>query len=135
MVTPANDFPTTGAGESPSSFWQWFLQRVSGLILISLVGVHMWMGHFSGLGEVIAGNQDELVAYDVVKQRLTQGLFIFVDFSLLALVLYHGLSGLCSVLLEWPPAARRVRQVFIGISLLGIATFAYGAKVLLDFIL
>ena len=118
-----------------SSFWQWFLQRVSGLLLISLVGVHMWMGHISGLGAVISGNREELVMYDVVKLRLAQGVFIFVDFSLLALVLYHGLSGLRSVVLEWGPAARRGKQVSIGILLLGIVTFAYGAKVLLVFIL
>ncbi len=118
-----------------SGFWQWFLQRVSGLLLISLVGVHMWMGHFSGLGDVIGGSQEEVVLYEVVKRRLAQGLFIFVDFSLLALVLYHGLSGLRSVLLEWGPAARRGNQVSIGLLLLGVVTFAYGARVLLVFIL
>ncbi len=118
-----------------SGFWQWFLQRVSGLLLISLVGVHMWMGHFSGLGDVIGGSQEELVLYDVVKRRLAQGLFIFVDFSLLALVLYHGLSGLRSVVMEWGPAARREKQVSIGLLLLGTVTFAYGARVLLVFIL
>ena len=118
-----------------SGFWQWFFQRVSGLLLISLVGVHMWMGHFSGLGDVIGGSQEELILYDVVKRRLAQGLFIFVDFSLLALVLYHGLSGLGSVILEWAPAARRRKQVSIGLLLLGTATFADGARVLLVFIL
>lgn len=118
-----------------SGFWQWFLQRVSGLLLIFLVGVHMWMGHLSGLKDVISGGQEELVLYDVVQRRLAQTLFVFVDFSLLALVLYHGLSGLRSVLLEWGPAARRSKQVSIGILVLGAVTFAYGARVLLVFIL
>ena len=129
--------PSTAAPPSvgASGFWQWFLQRVSGLLLIALVGGHMWMGHFSGLADGIAGSQEELVLYDIVERRLAQGLFIFVDFSLLALVLYHGLSGLRSVLLEWGPAARRGDQVSIGLLLLGVVTFAYGAKVLLVFIL
>ncbi len=131
MDPPAEIPQTTGI----SGFWQWFLQRVSGLLLISLVGMHMWMGHFSGLGDVIGGRQEELILYDVVKLRLAQGLFILVDFSLLALVLYHGLSGLRSVVLELGLAARRQRQVSIGILLLGIVTFAYGARVLLVFIL
>ncbi len=128
---------STGAPPSlgASGFWQWFLQRVSGLLLISLVGVHMWMGHFSGITDVIAGSQEELILYDVVKRRLAQGLFIFADFSLLALVLYHGLSGIRSVLLEWGPAARRGNQITIGLLLLGAATFAYGARVLMVFIL
>ena len=125
----------TTQGLETSGFWPWFLQRASGFLLIFLVGVHMWMGHFSGLGDVIDGRREELVLYDVVKLRLTQTAFIFVDFALLALVLYHGLGGLRSVLLEWGPAARRSKGVSRGLLLLGVATFAYGAWVLLIFIL
>ena len=89
-----------------TGFWPWFLQRVSGFLLIFLVGVHIWMTHFSGLGDVVRGHQEELVLFEIVQQRLAQGLFIFIDFSLLALVLYHGLNGMRNILLEWGPAAR-----------------------------
>ena len=116
-------------------FWPWFYQRVSGLLLIFLVGTHIWMTHFSGLGDVIKGEQEELVLFEIVKQRLTQGLFIFVDFSLLALVLYHGLNGMRNILLEWGPAARRAKGMMVGLWVLGVATFAYGAWALLAFIL
>ena len=93
-----------------AGFWPWFFQRVSGVLLIFLLAVHIWMGHFSGLRAVIDGRQEELVLFSIVQQRLAQGLFIFVDFSLLGLVLYHGLNGMRNILLEWPwlPGAQKV---------------------------
>ena len=118
-----------------AGFWPWFLQRVSGFLLIFLVGVHIWMTHFSGLGDVVRGHQEELVLFEIVKQRLAQGLFIFIDFSLLALVLYHGLNGMRNILLEWGPAARHAAGMTAGLWLLGVSTFVYGAWALLAFIL
>ena len=126
--------PITSIRErDPAGFWPWFFQRVSGLMLIALLAVHIWMSHFSGLGAVIDGRQDELVLFGIVKRRLAQGLFVFVDFSLLALVLYHGLNGVRNILLEWRPASQR-RQVTTGLWLLGAAAFAYGAWALMQFI-
>ena len=55
MTTPA-----TGILErDPAGFWPWFFQRVSGLMLIALLAVHIWMSHFSGLGAVIDGRQQQ----------------------------------------------------------------------------
>jgi succinate dehydrogenase hydrophobic anchor subunit len=110
-------------------------QRVSGLMLVAFLAVHIWMGHFSGLGAVIDGRQEELVLFGVVERRLAQGLFVFVDFSLLALVLYHGLNGVRNIMLEWRPAAQRRRPITVGLGLLGAAAFAYGAWALLVFII
>ena len=103
-------------------------------MLIFFLAVHIWIGHFSGLGDVIDGRQEELVMFDIVERRLAQGLFVFVDFSLLALVLYHGLNGVRNILLEWRLAARRSRPTVLGLWLLGMAAFAYGAWALLAFI-
>ncbi len=128
--------PTTGIREGdPAGVWPWLFQRVNGLLLIFLLGVHIWMGHFSGLGDVIDGRQEDLVMFDIVERRLAQGLFVFVDFSLLALVLFHGLNGVRNILLEWRPAAPRRRPITTGLWLLGVTTFAYGAWALLQFII
>ena len=131
MAAPLTDNQDTGV----VGFWPWFYQRISGVLLIFLLAVHIWMGHFSGLRAVIDGRQEELVLYSIVQQRLAQGLFIFVDFSLLALVLYHGLNGMRNIFLEWPPAANRVKAMTLGLWVLGAVTFAYGAWALLTFIL
>ncbi len=93
------------------------------------------MGHFSGLSDVIVNRQEELVLFDIVKRRLAQGLFILVDFSLLALVVYHGLNGIRNILREWRPAARREKPLTIGLWLAGIGTFCYGSWALLVFII
>jgi succinate dehydrogenase/fumarate reductase cytochrome b subunit len=94
----------------------------------------MWMGHFSGLADVLAGNREEVVLYEVVKQRLAQGFFVLVDFSLLGLVLFHGLNGIRNILLEWEPLNRRRQGLTIGLCILGGVTFIYGAWALLLFI-
>ena len=90
-------------------FWLWFFQRISGLLLLFLVLTHGSITHFLPIGDVRAGIQDETVVYEVVKQRLAQGFFVFFDFALLSLALYHGLNGMRNILLEWRPAARRER--------------------------
>tara|TARA_B100000315_G_scaffold255647_1_gene299549 strand:- start:546 stop:941 length:396 start_codon:yes stop_codon:yes gene_type:complete len=128
--------PTTGIRErDPAGVWPWLIQRVSGLLLIVFLAIHIWVVHFSGLGDVIDGRQEELVLFDIVKRRLAQGLFVFVDFSLLALVLYHGLNGVRNILLEWRPAAQRRRPITVGLWLLGTATFAYGSWALVVFLI
>ena len=131
MAVYPNETPELGG----NGFWPWLFQRFSGLLLFPLLGLHIWMGHFSGLGAVIEGRQEELILFDIVKQRLAQGLFIFVDFSLLGLVLYHGLNGIRNILLEWQPAAGRGKSITIGLWFLGVVTFAYGAWALLVFII
>ena len=130
MAPPLTDNQDLGV----VGFWPWFYQRISGVLLIFLLAVHIWMGHFSGLRAVIEGRQEELVLYSIVQQRLAQGLFIFVDFSLLALVLYHGLNGMRNIFLEWPPVANRAKAMTLGLWVLGAVTFAYGAWALLAFI-
>jgi succinate dehydrogenase hydrophobic anchor subunit len=131
MAAPLTENQATGV----VGFWPWFFQRISGVLLIALLAVHIWMGHFSGLRAVIEGSQEELVLYSIVQQRLAQGLFVFVDFSLLGLVLYHGLNGMRNILLEWPAAARRAQAMTLGLWFLGAATFVYGAWALLAFML
>lgn len=142
MAAPSSEIPAENPagipGEIPqqrsTGFWPWLFQRISGLLLICLLAIHMWMGHFSGLADVLAGNREELVLYEVVQQRLAQGFFVLVDFSLLGLVLFHGLNGIRNILLEWEPLNRRRSAVTIGLWALGGITFAYGARALLLFI-
>ncbi|MDP6824262.1 MAG: hypothetical protein QF554_13330 [Dehalococcoidia bacterium] len=110
--------------EAPSGeFWLWFLQRVTGLLLIALVLLHGWFNHFAQIDAFEAGLQDEPVVFSVVADRLTRVGFIALDLALLTLVLFHGLNGVRTVLLEWRPAARRRRAVTR--SLIGIGVAAW----------
>ncbi len=116
-------------------FWLWLFQRLSGVLLILLVLMHGWFTHFDPVADVESGIQEEAVVFDVVKDRLAKAGFVILDFALLAAVLYHGLNGVRNILLEWKPAARRERPVTLSLWVLGLVTFAFGARALAVFIL
>lgn len=116
-------------------FWPWFLQRATGLALFLLLAVHIWVSHFAGLGEVTSGRQEELVLFGLVRERLRAALFILVDFSLLALVLYHGLNGVRSILLDLGLHGKTERATSLALAVVGIGAFLYGGNALLVFIL
>jgi succinate dehydrogenase / fumarate reductase membrane anchor subunit len=105
------------------------------LLLLFLVLLHGWFTHFALIGDVQAGIHEEVVLYDIVKGRLTQTVFIILDFSLLAVVLYHGLNGIRNILLEWKPVAQQQLAVALSLWALGIVAFFFGARALLVFIL
>jgi succinate dehydrogenase hydrophobic anchor subunit len=115
-------------------FWLWLCQRLSGVLLILLVLMHGWFTHFDPVADVESGIQEEAVVFDVVKGRLAKAGFVILDFALLAAVLYHGLNGVRNILLEWKPAARRERPVTLSLWVLGLVTFAFGARALAVFI-
>mgnify|MGYP001287060411 CR=1 FL=1 len=125
---------TTPSSGSTPGFWPWFLQRISGVVLLALLAIHGWVNHFMPIADVEAGLQDEPVVFDIVARRLAQGAFVVLDFALLALVLYHGLNGIRGILLEWAPAARRARTVTWALWAIGVATFVYAAWSLWAFI-
>ncbi len=108
---------------------------MSGLLLIVFVLLHGWLTYFAQIGDFEAGLQDEVVVFEVVKRRLAQGLFVALDFALLATVLYHGLNGIRNILLEWRPTARRERATTLALWVVGLVAFGYGARALLVFIL
>ena len=132
MAREVQDYEETRAQEG---FWTWFLQRLTGLLLVFFLAVHIWMGHFAGIGDVKAGREEELVLFDIVSTRLKQAFFIFVDFGLLGLALYHGLNGMRGILLEWRPTRERQQLMTAGLVILGVVAFGFGARVLLVFIL
>lgn len=122
-------------GATPGELWLWLLQRLTGLLLIALVLLHGWFNHFAQIGAFEAGLQDELVVFSVVEDRLTRVGFIFLDLALLTLVLFHGLNGVRTVLLEWRPAARHGRAVTRSLIGLGLAVWVVTFVALVDLIL
>lgn len=116
-------------------FWPWFFQRATGLLLIFLLAVHIWVSHFAGLKEVTSGQQEELILFSLVKERLRTTVLILADFSLLALVLYHGLNGIRSILLDLGLDGRKKRVANLVLAIVGVGAFLYGGNTLLVLIL
>ncbi|MEE8443562.1 MAG: hypothetical protein V3S37_07415 [Dehalococcoidia bacterium] len=137
MALKAHDTIQEVSLEQPviQGFWPWFFQRATGLLLIFLLAIHIWVSHFAGLEEVISGQQEELVLFNLVKERLRTTLIIVVDFSLLALVLYHGLNGIRSILLDLGLDGRKKRVANLVLAVVGVGAFLYGGNTLLVLIL
>lgn len=106
--------------------WPWLLQRVSAVFLLVLILAHLWIEHFMHLGVPIT--------FFSVRARLVHGLFAVIDYGLLIVVVYHGLNGLRTVLLEIPFLPHRVRAVNLALWLLGIVTVVFGMDILATFL-
>ena len=116
------------------SFWPWLLQRVSALGLIVLLPLHIVIGHLINIVEVEKGILPGLVVFSNVAERLEQPAYWVIDLLLLSFALYHGLNGVRNVLLDYGLRGAVERVATVGLSLLGVAAFAYGILALAAFI-
>jgi succinate dehydrogenase / fumarate reductase membrane anchor subunit len=89
--------------------WAWFLQRLSAVLLVVLLGVHIYLDHYAQVGAEI-------------------------DYSMLAMVLFHGLNGTRTILFDFDIFMKRKKTVDIGLLVLGIATMIWGIVILWPFI-
>lgn len=119
---------------SALTIWLWVLQRLTAVLLILLLATHIWVGHFAYLEEFLAGRWAEIVVFENVHLRLRTLLFMVIDFSLLAAVLYHALYGVRSVVLDFGIGPRAQRILSWALLILGVGTFIYGANALWPFI-
>jgi succinate dehydrogenase / fumarate reductase membrane anchor subunit len=106
--------------------WPWFLQRLSAVLLLVFVGLHLFIAHFWHVGEEIS--------VDNVSERLRDVAYIVVDVGMLVSVLFHGLNGLRTVLFDFDMFVKRKKMLDIGLLILGIATTIWGIVILLPFL-
>ena len=106
--------------------WAWFFQRLSAVLLVVLLTVHIYLDHYAEVG---AG-----ITVGWVHERLGQILYIAVDYTMLAMVIFHGLNGSRTILFDFDMFVKRKKLVDIGLWILGIATMIWGIIVLFPFI-
>jgi len=98
--------------------WLWLLQRVSAVVLLVALIIHLVATHLFNLGEL---------SYDNIAQRLASGFFITMDILLLAAAIFHALNGTRMVLLDyWFGELRGRRILDAALLLFGLAAFGYG---------
>lgn len=103
---------------SRGGVWPWLGQRVTAVIIIVTILVHLVLTHLLNIGDLSFNN---------IAGRLTHTAVLINDVLLLLAVVYHGLNGLRMVVLDWGlgnVAARRVFDVVLW--LVGIAGVVYG---------
>lgn len=113
--------------------WAWFFQRLSGVLLIVFLAVHLFASHFMGVGEETG--QEPLITFEEVSIRLDQLFYIVVDYGMLSMVLLHGLNGFRTVLFDFDMFVKRKRVVDVTLWVVGIATLLWGIVILLPFIM
>lgn len=105
-----------------SGTWAWLLHRVSAVLLIPLLALHLAIMHFV--------DPTATITFAGSSLRLQGSLYLVADTLLLATALYHGLNGVRNVILDyWPRAARGAAWVLwvLGLLALGYGTTALAA--------
>ncbi|MHB0871272.1 MAG: succinate dehydrogenase/fumarate reductase transmembrane subunit [Chloroflexota bacterium] len=114
------------AARKSSGAWAWLLQRVTALLLLGLLGIHIAVIHFV--------RPEGEITFASVHIRLATLLYMVVDYSLLGIVLYHGLNGARNVLLDFTFGVRAQKAISTALLLVGLVAFVYGAWALTPFI-
>jgi succinate dehydrogenase hydrophobic anchor subunit len=98
--------------------WPWLGQRVTAVLVLVTITVHLVLTHYIAIGEL---------SFDNIADRLAGGAVLINDIVLLVAAVYHGLNGLRMVVLDWGLSTVAGRRVFDGVLwLAGIATVVYG---------
>lgn len=97
--------------------WGWFIQRLSGVLLVVYLGVHLWLVH--------VGKQDYTAA--VVAARLQDVAYQLVIIGLLVVALFHGLNGLRRIIVDVGHLDSSFQRIIaVVVLLIGLAGFYYG---------
>jgi len=103
---------------SRGGMWPWLGQRVTAVLVIVTIMVHLVLTHYIAIGEL---------SFDNIGDRLAGGAVLVNDVVLLLAVVYHALNGLRMVVLDWGLTNSGGRRVFdAALWLLGVVAIVYG---------
>jgi succinate dehydrogenase / fumarate reductase membrane anchor subunit len=117
---------TSDEGISRYGLWPWFLQRVTAVLLLITLGMHIWALHFASSGERLT--------FQSMRARLASPLFLTLDGALLALALFHGLNGVRMVFLDFKIGPRAERWLTTVLWVFGVLTLVFGLNTLVAFL-
>lgn len=102
------------------TFWAWFFQRITGLFLLLLLIIHVYLSYFASPGSPVTSG--------LLRARMHSPILL-VDLLLLYVGLYHGLYGIRAVLADILPAWNKV-WVTGGLTIAGLCLALYGTNTL-----
>ncbi|NLV72972.1 MAG: succinate dehydrogenase, hydrophobic membrane anchor protein [Actinobacteria bacterium] len=98
--------------------WSWLFQRITAVLLIVCLAIHLIFTHILNIGELDSAN---------VAARLANAGLTAVDIILLAAGIYHALNGLRMVLMDyWFTSRTRALTLTIVLWVVGLAFMGYG---------
>ncbi len=103
---------------SRGGVWPWLGQRVTAVVIIITIMVHLVLTHFVAIGRL---------SFDDIGVRLASTAVLVNDVLLLVAAVYHALNGIRMVVLDYSfsgRVARRVLDAFLWAA--GVAAVVYG---------
>ncbi len=103
----------TQTSAQPQGVWAWIWQRITAVLLVLLLGTHIFVLHYVP--------ENMTINFLGVAARFKSVLYLIVDSGLLAFGLYHGLNGVRNILFDFIVDAdkRRALNALMWIVLLG----------------
>jgi succinate dehydrogenase / fumarate reductase membrane anchor subunit len=84
----------------------WVTQRVTAVLLVALLGLHLWASNFNtGWAAFLRG---------------------IVDLSLLGLALFHGFNGVRSIVLDFGLGTAARQFLSVSLTVIGFVAFLFG---------
>ena len=90
---------------TPTNVWLWLFQRVSAVLLVVILGVHLWLANFG---------------------QASSSLRAVLGVVLLGLALFHGLNGVRTVIFDFNIGARGRKFATMLLLLLGVVSLLFG---------
>jgi succinate dehydrogenase / fumarate reductase cytochrome b subunit len=103
--------------------WAWLLFRISGLVLLAYLFVHVWV--------ISQGRVNGPQALDDLFEFFDRPFLVFLDFMLVAAVLYHALNGVRILLMDFGVGIKSHKAVFwvcMAVAAAAGTAFAYKAS-------
>lgn len=90
---------------TPTNVWLWLFQRVSAVLLVVILGVHLWLANFG---------------------QASSSLRAILGVVLLGLALFHGLNGVRTVIFDFNIGAQGRKFTTMLLLLLGVVSLLFG---------
>jgi len=90
---------------APTNVWLWLFQRVTAVLLVVILGVHLWLANFG---------------------QASVSLRAILGVTLLGLALFHGLNGVRTIIFDFSIGVQGRRLVTMLLLLLGTVSLLFG---------
>jgi succinate dehydrogenase cytochrome b556 subunit len=100
--------------------FHWYMQRITGSLLVILLAMHFWVEHFMA-GPVREGK----LSFAVIQERISNPWMQTVDIAFLFVALYHGLNGLRNIILDYSAIKPQVAKIITALIIVVGVIWAY----------
>lgn len=97
----------TVGGPTSTNVWLWLFQRVTAVLLVVVLGVHLWLANFG---------------------QASASLRAILGVILLGLAMFHGLNGVRTVILDFNVGIQGRKLTTVILMLLGVVSFLFGVQ-------